>query len=402
MKRLLTAITALFTLISALAAGVTVGAARTGLYKPLLEGRRVALLSNHTGMIDSVTHTADLMMAEGINLTLLLSPEHGFRGTADAGETVASGRDAATGLKVVSMFDGRRHGVSLQTLAEFDVAVVDLQDVGARFYTYYITMLQLMRDCAAAGKQVIVLDRPNPLGMTVDGPLLERSLYSGVGKLPVPVIHGMTMGELALMANGEGWVPGGHRVKDLKIIPCEGYTHQTRYTLSVAPSPNLKTQQAILLYPSTCLFEGTIMSVGRGTDNPFTLYGHPSYKGGPEGLPEGSRGVTFTPESRPGAKNPPLKRRECRGAEMSGVSPDTIIARGFDLSYLIDAYRHMPRGERFFTTFIDKLAGTPELRRQIESGMSVDEIRATWQDDLDAFRRVRAKYLLYPDTSTEK
>lgn len=384
-------LTALIAVAAARSAGVVVGAARPDIYEAPLAGKRVALLSNHTGMVDSVTHTAAFMIARGINLTTLLSPEHGFRGTADAGEHVASGRDAATGLPVVSMFDGRRRGLPDSVLDSFDVAVVDLQDVGARFYTYYISMLDLMADCARRGKSVVILDRPNPLGMVVDGPVLDMKYSSGVGRLPIPAVHGMTLGELALMANGEGWLPGGARLDnaDLTVVPVGGYTHQTRYELPVAPSPNLKTMQAIYLYPSLCFFEGTPVSVGRGTDNPFTLYGHPQMTG--------HRGFSFIPRPRPGAKNPPLKGRRCYGSDLSRLPVDTVIARGLDLSYLIDAYRSTPSVRPFFTKFFTLLAGTPELRRQIESGLGADEIHASWQPGLDAFRKRRAPYLLYPE-----
>lgn len=370
------------------AAGVLPGAARHDLWMPLLEGKRVALLSNHTGVLPSGRHTVDDMLERGINVVKLFSPEHGFRGTADAGEHVASGRDAATGLPVVSMYTGKGSGMTDAALADVDVIVVDLQDVGARFYTYYISMLQAMRAAARTGKEVVILDRPNPLGMIVDGPVLDMELQSGVGKLPVPVIHGMTMGELALMANGEGLIPGGGRVERLEVVPCADYTHSTRYELPVAPSPNLRDMEAIYLYPSLCFFEGTPLSVGRGTDMPFKVYGHPQMTG---------HTFTFTPRPMPGAKTPPLNGRRCRGADLRGLSADSVIARGLDMSYIIDAYRSMPRSVKFFTRFFDLLAGTRELRRQIESGMSADSISASWQPALREFAKTRNKYLLYPE-----
>lgn len=379
---------AIILLTGALCAEVIVGARRPEVYVPMLEGKRVALLSNHTGIVDNSTHIADLMLEQGVDLCLLLSPEHGFRGNADAGEHVASGRDAVTGLDVVSMYDGRRRGLTKETLDRFDVAVIDLQDVGVRFYTYYITMLDLMRDCAAAGKGVVVLDRPNPLCMEPDGPVLDMTLASGVGRLPVPVVHGMTMGEIALFANGENLVGGGRRVDDLRVVPCLGYTHSTPYDLPVAPSPNLKSMQAIVLYPSLCLFEGTPVSVGRGTDVPFTLYGHPSMR-------KAHPGFSFEPQSRPGAKNPPCLGKRCYGVDLSGLPRDTIVARGFDLDYLIDAYRSMESPEKFFTPFFDRLAGTRELRRQIAAGMSAEAIRNGWRDAVDAFKKRRAPYMLY-------
>lgn len=379
------ALSALLFTLSALA-GVRVGADRDDLWRPLLEGKRVALLSNHTGLRSDGSHIADAMVAAGINVVTLLSPEHGFRGTADAGEHVAGGRDAITGLPIVSMYTGRGNGLTDSLLDKVDVIVVDLQDVGARFYTYYISMLQAMSAAARTGKSVVILDRPNPLGMTVDGPVLDMSLQSGVGKLPVPVIHGMTMGELALFANGEGYIPGGRRLKDLKVVECDGYTHSTRYTLPVVPSPNLPTMEAIYLYPSICFFEGTPVSVGRGTEMPFTVYGHPQMK---------NHDFSFTPHPRPGAKTPLLNGRKCYGADLRGLDADSVISAGLDLNYIIDAYRSMPRTVKFFTPFFDKLAGTHELRRQIEAGKSADEIRRSWASDLEKFNAVRANYLLY-------
>lgn len=363
------------------------GAARPEAWEPLLGGHRVALLSNHTGMVDSVRHVVDLMLERGINVVKLFSPEHGFRGTADAGEHVAGGRDAATGLPVVSMFTGRGTGLTDDVLADVDIIAVDLQDVGARFYTYYVSMLQAMQAAARADIAVVILDRPNPLGMTVDGPVLDMELQSGVGKLPVPVIHGMTMGELAVMANAEGWIPGGGKLKSLDVVKCDGYTHSTRYELPVAPSPNLRDMEAVYLYPSLCLFEGTVISVGRGTEFPFKVYGHPRMKG---------HSFTFTPRPMPGAKNPPLDGLRCHGADLRGLPADSVIARGLDLKYIIDAYRAMPRSTKFFNSFFDKLAGTRELRRQIEAGMSAAQIRSSWQPALTTFAGLRKKYLLYP------
>lgn len=373
------------------AAEVTVGAARTEMWLPLVEGKRVALLSNHTGMASDSLHTLDLMLAEGVNVTTLFSPEHGFRGTADAGEHVKSSVDAATGIPIASMYDGKSRSPAADVMARFDVLAVDLQDVGARFYTYHITMLDLMAACAAAGKPVIVFDRPNPLGMVTDGPVLDMRCASGVGRIPVPLIHGMTMGELALMANGEGWLPRGLRA-DLTVIPAGGYTHATRYVLPVAPSPNLRTMQAIYLYPSLCLFEGTPVSVGRGTDAPFTMYGSPMTSG-----PH-----TFTPQPKPGARHPMHEGRLCRGRNLADIPPDSIIAAGFDPQYIIDAFRSSGlAADRFFKPFFTSLAGTPALARMIAEGRTAGEIRRTWQAEVDSFIARRRPYLLYPETESE-
>jgi uncharacterized protein YbbC (DUF1343 family) len=267
--------------------------------------------------------------------------------------------------------------------------VVDLQDVGTRFYTYYITMLQVMEAAAEAGKPVVILDRPNPLGMTVDGPVLDMSLRSGVGRLPIPVLHGMTLGELAKMAVGEGWLRNGAKPQ-VTVIPCSGYTHASRYRLPVAPSPNLRSMKAIYLYPSLCYFEGTPISVGRGTDMPFTVYGNPQMK---------ARGFKFTPKSVAGAKNPPLLGKSCNGVDLRGVDDDSIIARGVDLSYVIDAYKAMPAAARqkFFTSFFDKLIGNTTVKQMIIDGRSADEIKATWKPEVEKFKKLRSRYLLYPE-----
>ncbi|MCM1504676.1 MAG: DUF1343 domain-containing protein [Muribaculum sp.] len=364
---------------------LTVGAARTEMYRPLLEGKRTALLSNHTGMVGD-KHTLDIMLENGIKVTHILSPEHGFRGAADAGQHVRGSIDPVSGLPIVSLYGGE--GLSDELLSKIDAVAVDMQDVGTRFYTYHITMLKVMEAAASRGIPVIVFDRPNPLGMAVDGPMLDMSLKSGVGRIPVPVLHGLTMGEIALMANGEGWLRDGLKVV-LTVIPVEGYTHSTLYKLPVAPSPNLKTMSAVYLYPSLCYFEGTVASVGRGTDYPFQTYGHPALK---------ARGFTFTPRSMPGAKNPPLLGKLCQGVDLRSVPDSVAVAKGVDLSYIIDAYNSMTvRKDRFFTSFFDKLIGNRDVRKMIERGMTAEEIRLTWQNDLDAYRTLRLKYLIYPE-----
>lgn len=373
---------------AAASAEVTVGAARTGEYVPKLEGKRVALLSNHTGMVGD-KHTLDLMLENGVNVVTIFSPEHGFRGSADAGEHVSSSVDPQTGIAIASLYDGKRRGPSAEVMDGLDVIVCDIQDVGLRFYTYYCTMFDLMNAAANAGKEFMVLDRPNPNGMTVDGPILDMKYESGVGRLPIPVVHGMTLGELALMIKGEGWLKSDRDLA-LEVIPCEGYTHRTRYVLPIAPSPNLRTNHAIYLYPSICYFEGTPVSLGRGTDAPFEIYGHPDYKAEGEVF-------TFTPRSVPGAKNPPLLDVECYGVDLRGLDDEAVIADGLDLSYVIDAYQHTALGEKFFTPFFEKLIGRGDIRGMIMDGKTAAEIKATWADDVRRFREQRKPYLLYAE-----
>lgn len=369
------------------AAELAVGAARPDIYTPLLAGKRVALLSNHTGILPDGRHTLDAMLEAGVNVTRLLSPEHGFRGTADAGEHVATSTDSTTGLPIVSLYTGGSTGLTAECLDGIDAVVIDLQDVGVRFYTYHITMIKVMEGAARAGIPAVVFDRPNPLGGIVDGPVLDMKLRSGVGRLPIPVIHGMTMGELALAANGEGWLDDGLKC-DLTVVPCLGYTHSMRYDLPVAPSPNLRSTTAIGLYPSLCLMEGTVASVGRGTDSPFTLYGHPDME---------PRGFSFTPRSMPGAKQPPCLGKVCHGVDLRHISDEDALATGFDPSYVADAYTHMQRGaDKFFSKFFDRLAGTAALRRMILLGTPADSIRASWAPDIERFSKLRARYLLYP------
>ncbi len=365
---------------------VTVGAARTAEYLPQLRGKRVALFSNHTGMVGD-RHTLDILIDSGINVVNIFSPEHGFRGTADAGEHVGSSVDEPTGVPIASLYDGKKRGPSQEVMDGLDVIVVDIQDVGLRYYTYYCTMVDLMNAAAANGKEVLVLDRPNPNGMYVDGPILDMKYASGVGRLPIPVVHGMTLAELALMANGEGWLKDGAKAK-LSVVPCEGYTHATRYRLPIAPSPNLRTMRAIYLYPSTCYFEATPVSLGRGTDMPFEVYGHPDMKG---------RDFEFTPRSVPGAKNPPQLDNLCHGVDLRAVSEEEAIAQGINLAYVIDAYRDLGMGDKFFRNFFELLIGRGDIRAMIEDGKSAEEIKATWAPDVERFREQRRPYLLYAE-----
>lgn len=370
---------------------VLVGMTDTAAYFPLLEGRRVALLANHTavaglpgcgvrGDAAGRVHLVDLLHARGFDVRAIFSPEHGFRGTADAGETVRGSVDAATGIPIRSLYDGRTRRPSDEAMRSFDVLVVDMQDVGLRFYTYYIAMLRMMEACADFGHSVVVLDRPNPNGDKIDGPLLDMKYASGVGAMPVPVLHGLTMGEIARMAVGEGWVPAC----DLRVVPCRNYTHATEYILPVAPSPNLSSQRAIYLYAALCPFEATPVSVGRGTDRPFACYGHPELDGD----------FVFVPRPNAGAKHPPLEGERCRGVDLSSMPLAEARAVGFTLRYVIDAYRQIGGGE-FFTPMFEKLVGAPWVRRMIVAGASEEEIRACWQEDLVHYRRMRARYLLY-------
>lgn len=391
------------------------GNERPEIYLPLLRGKKVGLLSNHTGIDHDSIHTVDKLLAAGINVTTLFSPEHGFRGDADAGQKVGNSTDASTGLPVVSLYGRKSLPLPQSVMDSVDVFVVDLQDVGLRFYTYYITMLRLMEEAARGGKEFVVLDRPNPLGMTVDGPVLDMSLKSGVGALPIPVIHGMTLGELAKMIVGEGWMKPSLPPLDLTVVPMEGYNHSMRFQLLNRPSPNLKSMHAVYLYPSTCLFEGTVMSLGRGTDHPFEVYGHPDMKTERRVAASMAKGslesyfddrdmwgnqfekkkYVFTPKPMPGAKNPPLSGVECEGRNLQLISSTQIIDEGLTLKYIIDAYRNMPDRSKFFTGFFDKLIGNTKVREQIRSGKSAREIKASWSKEVKQFRKKRAKYLLY-------
>lgn len=363
---------------------VITGDERTELYFHLLEGKRIALYSNHTGLANG-KHIVDILKENKFDVTTILSPEHGFRGTADAGERVGDSVDEKTNIPIISMYKFGREGIDSTTAARFDILVVDIQDVGLRFYTYYITMWRLMDSCAKYGKLVIVLDRPNPNGFYVDGPILDMKYRSGVGWLPIPIVHGMTLGELAQMINGEGWLTDKRKC-ELTVIPCKNYKHSTLYELPIPPSPNLPNIKSIYLYPSTCFFEGTVMSLGRGTSLPFQIYGHPDYKGS---------NYSFTPQSISGAKNPPLLGKKCYGVDLSGTDDKYIRKQGIDLSYVIDAYKNLNIGSKFFTSFFDLLAGCSYIREMIEQGCDADEIKARWQDDVAKFKKQRAPYLIY-------
>lgn len=407
-------------------APVLVGMTDTAAYFPKLKGLRVAVLANHTAVArfyepaqgkyaaeaerlpevsagdatvlpdragnrparlpgasaDGTIHLVDLLHGRGFNVTGIFSPEHGFRGTADAGEHVGNSVDERTGIPIRSLYDGNTKRPSDEAMQSFDVLVVDMQDVGLRFYTYYITMLRMMDACAEFGRTVVVLDRPNPNGHLVDGPVLDMKYKSGVGAIPVPVLHGLTMGEIARMAVGEGWA----KPCDLTVVKCRNYTHATEYLLPVAPSPNLPTARAVYLYAALCPFEGTVVSLGRGTDCPFEIYGHPDMTG---------RAFSFTPRPTAGAKHPPLEGRLCHGVDLRGMPLSEAREVGFSLRYVIDAYRDLGLGDRFFTPMFEKLVGAGWVRGMIVAGASEEVIRARWVPDVERYREKRVQYLLY-------
>lgn len=342
-------------------------------------------MTNHTGTVGR-THLVDTLRSLGVDIRVVFAPEHGFRGQADAGESVASYRDRKTGIDVVSVYGSTKRPPD-SIMQRLDVLLFDIQDVGLRYYTYLSSMHYLMEACAANGKRLIVLDRPNPNGFYVDGPVLEAKHRSFVGMHPIPVVHGMTLGELARMIDGEGWLRDGLRCK-LTVIPCRGYTHRSRYRLPTAPSPNLPNMRAVYLYPSLCFFEGTPVSLGRGTDFPFQAYGHPELQGD----------FSFTPRSNAGAKNPPLKDKLCHGVDLrTAPSDERIWERGVDLGYVIDCYRQLNLGEKFFTPMFDRLTGTDYVRQMILQGAGADRIKARWADDVERFKQTRKPYLLYEE-----
>lgn len=384
---ILTVLTLIFPLfISSARSAVVTGAEQTNAYLKLLKGKRVALFSNQSGVVGNKL-TLDVLLEHQVNVVEIFSPEHGFRGKADAGEKVSSSVDSKTGVHVFSLYGAPKDAPDKDEMAKFDILVTDIQDVGLRYYTYYITMMRLMDRCAEYGKRMIILDRPNPNGFYVDGPLLDMKYASGVGALPIPIVHGMTLGELARMINGERWLKSG-KICKLTVIPCKNYTHQTRYDLPVAPSPNLPNMKSVYLYPSLCYFEATPVSLGRGTDKPFQIFGHPAMKG---------YDFSFTPESRPGAKNPPQLGQTCYGRDLSQLEDSDIWARKIDLSYLIEAYNSVNMGDKFFTSFFEKLVGVDYVREMIEQGKTAAEISQMWQGDVEKFKKQRRKYLLYKE-----
>lgn len=363
---------------------ILTGAERMAAYVPRLLSKRVGLVCNHTSQILG-RRLVDTLLAHGVNVVRLFTPEHGLQGAADAGAAVSHGRDARTGVPIVSLY-GKSKKPSAKQLEGLEVVVFDMQDVGVRCYTYASTMHYVMEACAEHGVPLIVLDRPNPNGYFVDGPVLQEKYQSFVGMHPVPWVHGMTLGELARMINGEGWLRGGVRCA-LTVIACENYSRASRYEVPIAPSPNLPTQKSILLYPTLAFLEGTTLSVGRGTDWPFEVAGGPALEGA---------AFSFIPASRAGARQPPHEGVLCHGLSLSAL-PDSVIyaEAGILLSVLQRLYAMQPRGQKFFIPFFDKLAGTPTLRRQIEHDVSADSIRASWRDDIALFKARREPYLLY-------
>ncbi len=365
---------------------VTVAAARLDAYLPALEGKSVALLVNQTSMIGA-THLVDTLLGRGVHIAKIFAPEHGFRGEADAGEKIKDSLDPETGIPMISLY-GSSKKPSPKDLAGIDWVVFDIQDVGARFYTYISTMSYVMEACAEQGVSFMVLDRPNPNGHYVDGPIMQKGYESFVGLHHIPVVHGMTVGEYAQMVNGEGWLKNGVKC-ELTVIPCDNYDHQTAYELPVRPSPNLPNMRSIYLYPSLCFFEGTDANVGRGTSHQFQVYGHPSIPNAP---------YLYIPLPKPGAKYPKHKGVMCKGYDLTDIEPDAIRAEGrLNLSYLINFYQEFPEKDAFFleNLFFDKLAGSDQLRKQIIAGKTEEEIRATWQEGLAAFKQIRQKYLIY-------
>ena len=365
---------------------VIVGAEQTNVYLPLLKNKRIAIFSNHTGMIGN-RHLLDVLLENKINVVAIFSPEHGFRGNADAGEHVSSSVDSKTGVPILSLYDGKLGRPSEESMRKFDLLIVDIQDVGLRFYTYYASMVRLMDACAEYNRKMLILDRPNPNGHYVDGPILDMKYKSSVGWLPIPIVHGMTLGELALMVNGERWLPAS-RICDITVIKCKNYTHQTMYELPIPPSPNLPNMKAVYLYPSTCYFEATPVSLGRGTQLPFQIYGHPNMLG---------YDYTFTPQSIPGAKNPPQLNRICHGVNLSELSNEEIWKKGVDLSSLIDAYRNLNMDDYFFRPFFELLTGRDYVRKMIKQGKNADEIKAMWKEDVEKFKIQRKPYLIYEE-----
>ena len=342
-------------------AEVLVGATDTTTYMPMLRDRRVAILANHTAMYSAEEHVVDMLHREGVNIVGIFAPEHGFRGSVEAGLKVDNGVDEKTGIAILSLYNGKTQRPSDDVMSSFDILVVDMQDVGLRFYTYYISMIRMIDACADFGREVIILDRPNPNGHYVDGPILDMKYKSGVGWLPIPVVHGLTMGEIAVMAVGEGWAKSAK----LSVVKCRNYDHTTHYVLPISPSPNLTTQHSIYLYPSTCLFEGTVVSMGRGTESPFEVYGHPDMRG---------YDFSFTPQPNAGSKTPPHNGKVCYGVDLRGVADEDIWADGVNLDYVVDAYRNLNMGETFFSSMFEKLIGVAWVREMIMAGEDADVI----------------------------
>jgi uncharacterized protein YbbC (DUF1343 family) len=363
------------------------GAARFEAYVPEIRGKKVGLVANHTSRVKNV-HLVDTLLAQGVDVRKIFAPEHGFRGTADAGEHINDGNDERTGLPLISLYGSNRKPTG-NNLSGLDVVLFDIQDVGVRFYTYISTMHYVMEACAENNIPVIVLDRPNPNIDLCDGPVLDTAYSSFVGMHPVPVAHGMTVAEYARMINGEGWLKNGITC-DLSWVSCENYTRDMAYKLPVPPSPNLPNQRSIRLYPTLCFFEATSLSVGRGTDMQFQIVGHPALRGKTE--------FSFTPESNAGSAHPKFKNKTCYGYDFRKDSERFDFEPGqLQLNWLMDIYTSFPSSATFFDRpgFFDKLAGGKTLRTQMENGVAADIMRQGWKNDLNAFKEMREPYLLY-------
>jgi uncharacterized protein YbbC (DUF1343 family) len=365
------------------------GAAQTDQYIDYLKGKNIGMVINQTSVIGkNQTLSLDSLVKLGIAVKKIYGPEHGFRGDASNGADVNNSVDAKTGIPVISIYGNKHYKPTAEDLKGIDLMIYDIQDVGARFYTYLSTLQYVMEACAENNIELMILDRPNPNGFYVDGPILDSAIHAFVAMNPIPIVHGLTTAEYAQMLNGEGWLKNHEKCK-LKIIKVANYKHSLPYTLPVNPSPNLNTDRSILLYPSVCLFEGTTFSLGRGTMLPFLQLGHPAL--------QGKYTYSFTPVSIKGmSEDPPQKNKTCYGIDLKNYDTNTIYNRGkLNLAWLIELYKAFPDKEHFFNAYFTKLAGTTELRKQIEAGKSEAEIRASWEPGLSNYKTMRAKYLLY-------
>jgi uncharacterized protein YbbC (DUF1343 family) len=372
---------------------IVVGAARTDQYLKLLQNKNVALVINQTSRVGN-RFLADTLKDLGIDIKTIFAPEHGFRGNTDAGAKVENGTDPVTGIPVISLY-GKKLKPTAEDLSGINIVVFDIQDVGCRFYTFLSTLQYVMEACAENGKDLLILDRPDPNGYYVDGPVLDMQFKSFVGVSKIPVVYGLTLGEYAQMAKGEGWIKNADKLS-LQVITCQNYDHDSRYKLPVNPSPNLRNERAVFLYPSLCFFEGTNVSVGRGTDHPFQVIGSP--------YTMLDSGYVFTPASRNGATDPPQKGEICKGYDLRKYNKETAQElstemKGLNLKYLLKMYALCSDKDKFFTKpdFFDKLAGTDQLRKQIIDGKTESEIRSSWQPALNQYKVIRKKYLLYRD-----
>lgn len=369
-------------------ARIRVGAMQTGEYLPMLKSKKIGVVANHTSTI-GYTHLVDSLISAGIDVIKVFSPEHGFRGDAADGAHIENSIDSRTGIPIISLY-GNQKKPSESQMKGIDIMLFDIQDVGVRFYTYISTLTYIMEACAEQKIQLIVLDRPNPNGFYVDGPVLEANFSSFVGLHCVPVVYGLTIGEYASMVNGEKWLNDGVQCK-LKVVTCQNYTHDSLYVLPIKPSPNLPTMNSIYLYPSLCFFEGTVVSVGRGTKRPFEIAGHPKFSKG---------SYTFVPQPIKGVSdNPPLKGQECKGIYYGAMAETIKNHKRLELQWLLDFYNDLQLSDKFFTSYFEKLAGTNALRRQIMQKMKYSRIRESWKPEIDKYMKIRSKYLLYPDFS---